>query len=159
VNDLVATFLDDYAERAVEALAAVDRRPGRVVAIAPGTTPAWDGDCNGYLYGRIVSIVPGQDGGRAPVNVKCNVHFWVATLALAIVRCVAVVDSNGKPPLPTQVDFDGRGFSLDGAVLQQVILCSPYTRSIVQGAPLEEQGGFSGFEWTYTVRVPTCDCE
>ena len=158
VIDLVAGFMDDTTERSVAALAAVDRRPGRVVSIAPGTTPAWDGDCEGYLYGRIVSIVPGVDQ-RAPANVRCGVHFWVGTLAIAIVRCVGTVDNNGRPPLPARIDADGRGFSLDAAVLQQVLLCSPYTRSIVQGVPLEEQGGYSGFEWTYTVRVPTCDCE
>lgn len=158
VIDLVAGFMDDTTERSVAALAAVDRRPGRVVSIAPGTAPAWDGDCEGYLYGRIVSIVPGVDQ-RAPANVRCGVHFWVATLAIAIVRCVGTVDNNGRPPLPSRIDADGRGFSLDAAVLQQVLLCSPYTRSIVQGVPLEEQGGYSGFEWTYTVRVPTCDCE
>lgn len=159
VIDLVATFMDDTAERAVAALGAHDRRPGRVVPIAPGTAPAWDGDCQGYLYGRIVSIVPGQQQGTVPPNVRCGVHFWIATLAIAIIRCVAPVDNQGRPPLPAAVDADGRGFSLDGAVLQQVLLCSPYTRSIVQGVPLEEQGGYSGFEWTYTVRVPTCDCE
>lgn len=158
VIDLVAGFMDDTTERSVAALAAVDRRPGRVVSIAPGTAPAWDGDCEGYLYGRIVSIAPGVDQ-RAPANVRCGVHFWVATLAIAIVRCVGTVDNNGRPPLPARIDADGRGFSLDAAVLQQVLLCSPYTRSIVQGVPLEEQGGYSGFEWTYTVRVPTCDCE
>lgn len=158
VIDLVAGFMDDTSVRAVAALAAADRRPGRVVSIAPGTAPAWDGDCQGYLYGRIVSIVPGVDQ-RAPANVRCGVHFWVATLAIAIVRCVGTVDNNGRPPLPERIDADGRGFSLDAAVLQQVLLCSPYTRSIVQGVPLEEQGGYSGFEWTYTVRVPTCDCE
>lgn len=157
VIDLVATFADDTAERAVAALAAADRRPGRVVAIAPGTAPAWDGDCEGYLYGRIVSVVPGTDA-RAPANVRCGVHFWIATLAIAIVRCVGTVDNNGRPPLPARIDADGHGFSLDAAVLQQVLLCSPYTRSIVQGVPLEEQGGYSGFEWTYTVRVPVCDC-
>lgn len=160
VTDLVATFMDDLTDRAVAALAAQDRAPGRVVSIAPGTAPAWDGDCNGYLYGRIVSILPASDstGGGAP-NVRCGVHFWVATLAIAIIRCVAPVDNNGRPPEPVRVDADGRGFSLDAAILQQVLLCSPYTRSIVQGVPLEESGGYSGFEWAYTVRVPVCnDC-
>lgn len=158
VIDRLALFLDDTAERAVAALAEHDRRPGRVVPIAPGTSPAWDGDCNGYLYGRIVSVQPGQQQGTAPANVRCGVHFWVATLAIAIVRCVGVLDNNGTPPLPARVDADGRGFSLDAAVLEQVLLCSPYTRSIVSGVPLEEQGGYSGFEWTYTVRYDVCGC-
>ena len=158
VTDRLALFMDDYAERAVAALADADRRPGRVVPIAPGTSPAWDGDCAGYLYGRIVSIAPGQQQGTPPASVRCGVHFWVATLAIAIIRCVGVLDDNGRPPLPARVDQDGRGFSLDAAVLEQVLLCSPYTRSIVQGVPLEEQGGYSGFEWTYTVRYDTCDC-
>lgn len=159
VTDFVATFLDDTADRAVAALAEHDRRPGRVVPIAPGTAPAWDGDCLGYLYGRIVSIVPYADATTArAANVRCGVHAWTATLGIAIVRCVAPLDNNGRPPLPAAVDADGRGFSLDAAVLQEVLLCSPYTRSIVQGVPLEESGGYSGFEWTYTVRVPVCDC-
>ena len=158
VIDRLALFMDDTAERAVAALAEADRRPGRVVAIAPGTAPAWDGDCQGYLYGRIVSIAPGTQTGTPPANVRCGVHFWVATVAIAIVRCVANVDNNGRPPLPAAVDADGRGFSLDAAVLEQVLLCSPYTRSIVQGVPLEESGGYSGFEWTYTVRYDVCDC-
>ena len=155
--DRVALVMDHYAQRAEEALAAVDRRPGRVVAIAPGTAPAWDGDCDGYLYGRIVSIVPGVDQ-RAPASVRCGVHFWVATLALAIVRCVGTLDNNGRPPLPSRIDADGHGFSLDAAVLQELLLCQPYTRTIVQGVPLEEQGGYSGFEWTYTARIPVCEC-
>lgn len=159
VTDLVATFLDDAAARAVDALAAHDRRPGRVVPIAPGIAPAWDGDCDGYLYGRIISILPVADKTTArSASVRCGVHFWSATLALAIIRCVAPVDSQGRPPSPARVDNDGRGFSLDAAIIQQSLLCSPFTRSIVQGAPLEESGGYSGFEWTYTVRVPVCDC-
>lgn len=159
VTDLVATFMDDYAARAVDALAASDRRPGRVVAIAPGVAPAWDGDCDGYLYGRIVSILPvTDDRASRSANLRCGVHFWSATLALAVIRCVAPVDNQGRPPLPARVDADGRGFSLDAAILQEVILCSPYTRSVIQGVPLEESGGYSGFEWTYTVRVPVCAC-
>jgi hypothetical protein len=158
VTDRVALYMDDVASRAVAALAEADRAVGRVVPIAPGTAPAWDGDCNGYLYGRIVSIAPGQSTGSTPVNVRCGVHFWVATLAVAVIRCVGVLADNGKPPLPERVDYDGRGFSLDAAVLEQVLLCSEWTRSIVQGVPLEEQGGYSGFEWTYTVRYDVCGC-
>lgn len=159
VTDRVALFLDHYAERAVAALASVDRAPGRVVPIAPGTTPAWDGDCDGYLYGRIVSLTPIVDPNAVRSGrLSCNVHAWTATLAIAIIRCVATVDNVGAPPSPAHVDADGRGFSLDAAALEEAIVCSPHTRSVVQGVPLEEAGGYSGFEWTYTVRVPTCGC-
>lgn len=159
VTDRLALFMTDTAERAVAALAEHDRAPGRVVPIAPGTDPAWDGDCLGYLYGRIVSIAPGQQtGAAAPAAIRCGVHFWIATVAVAIVRCVAALDDNGRPPLPAAVAQDGLGFSLDAAILEQVLLCSPYTRSIVQGVPLPEQGGYAGFEWTYTVRYDTCAC-
>lgn len=157
--DNIAPVMDDVAARAVAALAAVNRRPGRVVPIAPGVAPAWDGDCAGYLYGRIVLIAPIVDAqaSRSP-NMKCNVHFWNVTLAIAIVRCVAVVANSGKPPHPGAIDIDGRGFSLDASVLRDVLKCAPSTRSIVQGVPLEEQGGYSGFEWTYTTRVDACPC-
>lgn len=158
VIDRVALFMDDIAARAVASLAEAKRAVGRVVPIAPGTNPAWDGDCSGYLYGRIVQIAPGQQNGTPPANVRCGVHFWVATLAIAVIRCVGVLDDNGNPPPVARVDADGRGFSLDAAVLEQVLLCSPYTRTIVSGAPLEEQGQYSGFEWTYTVRYDVCDC-
>lgn len=158
VIDRLALFMDDTAQRAVVALEEAGRKVGRVVPIAPGVAPAWDGDCMGYLYGRIVSIAPGQQGGTPPPNVRCGVHFWVATVAIAVVRCVGVLDNNGNPPPVARVDADGRGFSLDAAVLEQVLLCSQWTRTIVQGAPLEEQGQYSGFEWVYTVRYDVCDC-
>ena len=46
----------------------------------------------------------------------------------------------------------------DLAVLQEVVLCHPQTRSILNWTPLGPQGGCHGGEWQFTISVGTCAC-
>lgn len=159
--DLITPIQEDYAERARLLLAAADIEPNAIIPSAPGTTPAWDDMCS-QLYGRIVSIQPVVDANfrpGMPGGVRCGVHFWVVTLGLAVTYCVAVPGSDMKPPTPAQVAADGARLNLAAQQLQQAILCSPHTRTLVSGQPLPEQGGAAGFEWTFTVAVSVCPCE
>lgn len=160
-EDLISPIQEDYAERARVLLAAAGIEPNIVIPTSPGTTPAWDDMCS-QLYGRVVSIQPAVDQSfrpGSPGGLRCGIHFWVVTLALAVTYCVAVPGSNMKPPSPERVAEDGAKITLAAQQLQEAIFCAPSTRTIVSGQPLAEQGGAAGFEWTFTVAVPVCACE
>lgn len=155
---LIEALLADYIGRAESAFVAADRPVPRVVPVAPGTTPAWDDGC-GLMYSRLVSVTPVVDTQmRGNSVMPCGINFYIVTVAIAVVRCVAVVDDAARAPTAAQVYADGSAMLADLETLEQVIRCAPTTRSIISAQPLPEQGGLSGIEWIFTLRLPACDC-
>lgn len=156
--DLIGPVMRRLVEDTRLALAAEDREPQRVVPIAPGLVPAWD-ECEcGYLYGRVLTITPftGQQGRNN--GMPCGVLYWVAEVAIAVVRCATGPDDNGKSPDAALVTSDGQEMLDDLAAVEQVIRCSEYTRSIIQWSPMAEEGGCHGGEWRFTIRYDACGC-
>lgn len=147
-------------EKVVDRLEQKGRKPGRIVPLASGTAPAWDDVCDGLLYSRIVSFTPGIDTNipAGAASIRCGVHFWILTVAIAIVRCVEVEDNNGVPPTAATMDAEGTIMLMDAVDIRNVLYCTPGIRTITLGQPLPEQGGAVGFEWTFTMRLNTCDC-
>lgn len=155
--EVVAGVLQQYATEAAALFTEQGRPVDSVVGVAPGVAPAWDSSCS-QLYTRFVTTQPG--GGTDPTS-ACGVPFWVVTCAIAVTRCVGTPDVSGgriKLPSAERVTADGVVMLQDLAALEQVVKCSPWTRSLVQGASLPEAGGLAGVEWAFTLRVNNCPC-
>lgn len=157
--DGLGIVLADYVEKARVLLDAHGRAVNRVVEIAPGVTPAWDDACS-QLYARVVQIQPVVDQNTRGTAFPCGITFYVATVAMAVTRCVATVESGKKVKLPSaeQVTADGFAMIDDMVDLESVIRCHSHTRGVLNGQPLAEQGGLAGFEWTWTIRLAPCEC-
>lgn len=143
----------------VLAQAALSPTPGRVV-ISPGTDPAWDECCEGFLYARVISIAPAVSPIKASgtVGPGCGVIYWNATVAIGVLRCAAVVNDQGVSPTEDQITFDGLTMLADMVALEGVILCSGETRSVVQWVPVGVEGGCHGGEWQFVISTNPCPC-
>lgn len=147
-------------EKVAAKLASVGREAKRIVPIAAGTAPAWDDVCGGLLYSRIVSFAPGADSNipAGAASIRCGVHFWILTAAIAVVRCVQTEDNSGAPPSAATMSAEGAIALADAVDIRNTLYCIDGIRTITLGQPLPEQGGAVGFEWTFTMRIETCNC-
>lgn len=158
--DGLGIVIADYVEKARALLEENGRPVNRVVDVAPGVTPAWDDSCS-QLYARVVQLQPTVDQNARGGATPCGITFYVATIGLAVTRCVATVEEKGKRirlPSAEQVTADGLAMINDMIDLEQVIRCHSHTRSVVTGQALPEAGGMAGFEWVFTVRLVPCAC-
>ena len=80
-------------------LAALSQPVGRVF-FSPGQEIAWDTDCQGMLWVRIAEITDPPEARKG-----CFIGRDV-TYGLGVLRCVATVDNQGRPPSPTEMTRD-----------------------------------------------------
>lgn len=140
------------------AAATVTPAPGRVIHHVPGARPTWDQcDCDGQIWGRIVSMIPGATQARGTAA-PCGIIHWTVTLAVGIIRCIHTVDDNGNIPTPEEIDADGQQMLDDLAALEEAIKCDEDVLTMVSWVPHLQQGGCSGGEWTFTIRLMNCGC-
>jgi len=158
--DGLGAALSEYAEKARALLEEHGRPVNRVVDVAPGVSPAWDDSCS-QLYTRVVQLQPVLDQNARNGAPGCGISFYVATVAIAVTRCVATIDEKGrriKLPTADQVTADGLAMIADLVDLEEVVRCHRWTRSVVSGQALPEAGGMAGFEWQFTLRLQPCAC-
>jgi len=153
-TDLIGPVLKTYVD---EALRALDPKPSRVIEVAPGSVVAWDDCCGGQLWSRVVVVEP-FIGRQSGASLPCGVLYWNVRVALGIIRCAHTLTDSGNAPAAHLVAQDGQEMLRDLAVLQEVVLCHPQTRSILNWTPLGPQGGCHGGEWQFTISVGTCAC-
>lgn len=148
-------FLDHYLAIAAAALTPV---PGKQFVLAGGEVP-WDQcDCNGQVWSRIVNVQPIFGTSRANGQ-PCAVLRWEVTLAVGVIRCVAVPSQNGTLPTGVKMTADGHQAADDLANLMQAVLCDPLTSSVNSGQPVGPGGGCAGSEVEFLVKLNACDCE
>lgn len=151
----ITEFLDHYLTVAVNAL---DPVPGKQFILAGSEVP-WDQcDCNGQVWARVSNVQP-ITGVTKASGYPCTVNWWELTLAVGVLRCVAVPSDSGKLPSGAKMTLDGHQASDDLANLIQAIICDPLTYNIASGAPIGAQGGCAGSEVTFIVRIKPCDCD
>ncbi len=135
------------------AYASLDPKPGRSI-VAPGSNVAHDDCCDGQVHVRLVSAVPNYAGTRNSTG--CPVSFDL-TLGIGVVRCAAVVDDRGRAPTSAQVTGDGHQMLQDMAdlagTLQDWKPEEALSAQLGSWNPTGPQGGCTGGEWTYVVRV------
>lgn len=143
------TSLEAYLAVADEHLTLYEVPVDRLV-ISPSPV-TWDGGCDGQLWVRIVSIVPTV---LEPTAQLCGVNHWTATLGLGVIRKISSVSNNGAPPYPEDVTADALKQAEDTRILKNAIMTLDTTRTFTAWNPLQQQGGFAGGEWTFTIRYP-----
>lgn len=159
-TDLISPLLEDVLFLAKASLYPV---PSRVVVV-PGLDAVWDECCEGQLWVRLVSYNPVQPTTVRSGDPACNVQMWDAGIAVGILRCVSVVDDQGRAPSPAQMLEDARMIHRDMADLQEVLQCSIHTVDNVLKArmgswnSLGPEGGCAGGEWAMTLTLPNCAC-
>jgi hypothetical protein len=151
----VKEWLHHYLDAAV---AALDPVPTKQFILAGGEVP-WDQcDCNGQVWARVVSLNPVLGPTKANGQ-PCVVQHWDLTMAIGVIRCVAVPSDSGKLPTGPRMTQDGDKAADDLARLVQAVVCDPLTSTIQGGVPLGAQGGCAGSEVTFGVRIKPCGCD
>ncbi len=154
--DYLGPILHDYVEHAARVLSPT---PGRIIHIAPGQEVAWDDCCDGQLWSRVIQVTPHvTTSTRTAAGPPCGVDYWIATVALGVIRCAYSLAEDGTAPTAEQIESDGQQMLDDMAELQQVVLCNPNTWEIQTWTPTGPLGGCHGGEWVYTVKFQTCSC-
>ena len=150
----VKEFLHHYLDVVV---AALDPVPGKQFVLAGGEVP-WDQcDCNGQVWSRVVNLQPVVGNTKANGQ-PCTVLHWEFTMAVGVIRCVAVPTESGKLPGGARMTQDGDRAALDLAAMIQAVVCDPLTYNVTSGVPLGALGGCAGSEVTFVVRLAPCGC-
>lgn len=148
------------------------RKPGRV-ELTPGILPAWDDCCSGQLYLRVIEIYPTMGKGapfpqidttQAGASGRCSLHAVAVHIGLGIIRCAAVLDSQGNAPTVEAVTADGDEMLLDMATLLDVLVCNSQeiagimSMKIDKWEPQGVDGGCHGGEWSAYLLMDPCLC-
>lgn len=152
----LAAIIEEYVTAAEAALTPT---PQRIIRLQPGETATWDSPCGGQMWARIASITSGPNQAKAN-GVPCSIPWFVVTLALGVIRCIAVVSDDAVAPDAATITREGGEMLADLEALREVVLCSDRTTGDVlpSWTPLGPQGGAAGGEWTFSVRIGTCSC-
>lgn len=158
-EQLAERVAEDLAEIVNTAKALLDPLPGRIIAVAPGESVAWDDCCDGQLWTRLISFSP-HDGNspaqRSGMDV-CALPWFIATVELGIIRCAAVLNDQGVAPTPLQIVADGVQGLNDMAQLMAAIKCADVDiRGLGSWTPQGPEGGCFGGYWTFTLRYSNC---
>mgnify|MGYP000901333097 CR=1 FL=1 len=127
-------------------------------ALYPGGEVAWDDCCDGQLWVRLAAILPNPGAGQ-----PCGVMTWTATFGIGVVRCISVLDDEGRAPAPAALTTDTLRMTGDTAALIKAIQCQAIPRAesltVVRWEPLGPEGGCAGGEWLVSVKFMNCGCE
>lgn len=147
---------------AADSSIALSPTPGRTILVAPGEVVAHDDCCDGQVWARLVTLAPTpttNPAGRPGLH-PCALPHFVATIELGVIRCAAVVNSNGKAPSPRQITADGQQGLADMSTLLGVLRCTPNLRGLQAWTPVGPEGGCHGGFWTFTALISNCiGCE
>lgn len=151
-TDLVGPLLVSMLECAATALSPA---PGRSL-VASGSMVAWDDCCEGQVWTRLVSLMPGVSDSAQ----SCGPLTWTATIGIGVLRCAAVVDDRGNPPAAEVLTDEALRGTADAFALSEAIqCCMTATRlKMLNWAPLGPEGGCVGGEWQVSVMVDNPSC-
>lgn len=146
--------------------------PQRVCLLIPGLDVAWDNCQCGQLAQVIVSEyltnAPFDGGASATVGAACGLAYRVVSVATSLVRCVPMMDPNGKPPKCSAYLTAGINDVIDRTAVRLAVLC--HLESLLAAGTVElyslgaqttlgEQGGCAGSVLTWSVAlVNRCPC-
>lgn len=156
---VIGPVLQHVMEVAEEALA--HNLPTRRVLVPGGTVP-WDNAC-GQLWVRLVRLLPHTPSGRqaGAASAACRPDYWIATVGVGVIRCVATVNDRGQPPKDSRMTDDALGIWADAEALQCALVGLTIPRTygpvtVTDWSPLGPEGGAAGGEWGLTIKVSDC---
>ena len=144
------------------ALTTDGRGAGRSLLVPGDNVPDDWCDCDGQLYVRVVNILPqGQQPHCAPISLN-------AILAVGVIRCAAVLDSNGNPPEASVLTAEALAMTQDAATIYGALVCcgpllvaSKKVNKAPTIGPWGSQGPLGGCargEWQVTLNLDVCGC-
>jgi hypothetical protein len=92
------------------------------------------------------SLQEGLIGDVAAPQHPCDV-FITATFKVAVVRCIAVGDDNGTPPLPAAIEATAKPLAQDAYLLMKASCRFDMYGADVEGAPLGGMGVDANLEF------------
>lgn len=169
--DIIGEIMAAVLTCAADALKEAGRECGRQLLV-PGDVPAWDECCEGFLYVRLITMFPtaGQTAPFPTLDTRpgnCKPNLMGSQLGIGVLRCAAVLDSNGNAPSAEVLTAEARGMTMDASIVLSAIKCC--IGDMVETHDLVEQvllGSWlplgpetcTGGEWTLTVGHGTCGC-
>jgi hypothetical protein len=148
IETTVVNYFTELTSAVVAALPA-NKRPARVIPLIPGTQVVWDSCEEGQLTCRLSNLVPHSNTARQ----ACGVDYWTATCEITLLRCAAVLDDQGRAPLPGDLVADGRESLADTDLLLKTISTMEWVTNIQNWRPWDPQGGCKGVEVLFEFRL------
>ena len=167
---------DPVTEIALEVLGCLEETLSRYEAevcrsfLAPGGPPPYDTCCDcgtgeGMAYVQIASVAPTDDFPNQQTGaMRCPPSGQILQLNIAILRCAAVVDDQGRAPSSERMTADALKVQRDRTIVYEAIRCcylddaDPGTYVIGAFTPLGPIGGCVGGLTTLTLAAPVCRC-
>lgn len=118
--------------------------PKRVV-LSPGTSVPWDGCCDGYLYAQMTQLTPLRSGTTC--------YGYNARARFGVLRCVSVLDDQGRPPKPAKMNTDSLVILADMETMRESLEENNCVVQVETWTPLGPEGGCAGGEWSVTLHV------
>jgi hypothetical protein len=152
-----------------EALSKYDA-PACRTFIAPGAAPAWDVCCDcgagdGMAWVQIAEVFPSDNFPAVQgAGMRCNYAENGVRFNIAVIRCAAVLDDQGRPPSSERLTADARKVQRDRAIINEAIRCcylsdaDPGSFVIGTFTPLGPQGGCVGGTTSLQIATPSCRC-
>lgn len=159
MEDVVNLLTDPDSE------CALDPQPCRA-SVAPGGVVAWDycdrgcsNGLDGQLWGNLQSVqqIPDPSGSASS---RCG--DFTFTGEIGIVRCMATVKDDGRPPSVDQLIADADRQAVDGDAVWSALACcserSEEVKDLVVESwrPLGPQGGCGGSIWSVRGAFHAC---
>lgn len=139
--------------------------------VAPGGPPAWDAcglvedGSEGQAWVQLAQVFPSDSFPTQQTGpMRCPPSGYAAQLAVGVLRCAAIVDSEGRPPSSAALNADARKVARDRALVNEAIRCcyledaDPGTYTLGAWTPLGPQGGCVGGSTQLTIALAACRC-
>lgn len=138
--------------------------------VAPGGPPAWDacgaeGEREGQAWVQVAQVYPSDAFPTQQTGaMRCPPTGYAVQLNVAILRCAAVPDEQGRPPSSERLTADAHKVSRDRAIVRDALRCcyledaDPGTYVLGAWTPLGPQGGCVGGQTALTVALASCRC-
>lgn len=158
MEDVIRERMDSVIAEVVQRMPA-DRKPSRVVNVAPGQSVAWDECCAGQLTARLATMTPVFRQPRTAVMTPCSILYWAATVEVQLLRCAAVVNNQGMAPSPGQITLNGIDGLQDTRIILEAITAQDFVDGVPNWLPIGPNGGCYGVAWTFSMKLDSTPCE
>lgn len=167
---------DLVTDKALEVLSCLEETLSKYDAevcrsfLAPGGPPPWDTCCDcgtgeGMAYVQIASVAPTDNFPIQQTGaMRCPPTGQIIELNIAVIRCAATVDDQGRAPSAERMTADALKVQRDRAIVYEAIKCcylddaDPGTYVIGAFTPLGPNGGCVGGTTSLTLAANVCRC-
>ena len=145
-------------------------RPVCRAVLASGGSVPWDvcGESSdgseGQAWVAVGQVTPVEQFPAGSPPHRCPPPEYATVLTVAVLRCAATVDDQGRPPSPERMAADASKVAADRAAMRDAVVCclagglEPGEWQMGSWTPLGPQGGCVGGQQQVTVATRACRC-